>query len=370
MPGTRILSIFTTLLGNKATTNRLVDVLGRLPGVEPTFVLLGEEDYRRYPTPWWARLTNPWEAEFIARKKVGQIIARQRFDILFVNTWEYVVAFQHISRGVPAAALMDSVPATANQQLIARGQGGWKRKLIHPVHHRRFYNAVPTFDRFLPMGSDCQDALIQEYRVPPGHCEITLSPQDVNTPVRMPSGGALPLKLVFVGNDFYRKGGQFLLNLYRSALAEFCELTIVSNDTVLRQENLPDGARWLSGQKRDDVLAILRQSDLFVFPTRQDYMPQVLAEALMAGVPCMASNVGSVRDLVNDQTGFLMPFNASTEDWIKVIQSLRDHPERLEQLSLQARAFAEQHLNLTRFENLIRETISALEDLRTQKAFA
>lgn len=338
--------------------------------MKSTFVLVGEEDYRQFPAPRWARLTNPWEAEFIARKKIEHLVAGQRFDVLFVNTWEYVIAFQNIARTMPAAVLMDSVPATANQQLTARGQGGLKRKLIHPIHHRRFYSAAPAFDRFLPMGSDCRDALIREYRVSPERCEITLSPQDINTKIRTPSGAALPLRLVFVGNDFYRKGGQFLLHLYRSALAKFCELTIVSNDPVLRQETLPEGVRWLSGQKRDDVLAILRQSDLFVFPTRQDYMPQVLAEALMVGVPCMASDVGGVRDLVNDQTGFLMPFNASVEDWTKAIRSLGDNPTRLEQLSRQARTFAEQHLNLTRFENLIRDTISALEDLRSRKARA
>jgi glycosyltransferase involved in cell wall biosynthesis len=146
-------------------------------------------------------------------------------------------------------------------------------------------------------------------------------------------------------------------------------LKIVSNDPALEREQLPQGVSWIRGRNRDQVRDLLHTSDLFVFPTRQDYMPQVIAEALTTGVPCIASDVGAVRDLVQtNRTGFLMPYDASLEAWAQTIRSLRDQPERLEQLSRTSREFAEQHLDRTIFEDLIRSTIVDLQNLRQTKS--
>ena len=66
----------------------------------------------------------------------------------------------------------------------------------------------------------------------------------------------------------------------------------------------------MRGRSRDQLVQIYQQSDVFLFPTQQDYMPQVLAEALSTGLPCIANNVGAIRDLVRDgETGFLMSRN-------------------------------------------------------------
>ena len=52
-------------------TRALMRALDRLPGLDPTYVILGGDDYVKYPAPWWARLTSPWEAEYIARVRSG-----------------------------------------------------------------------------------------------------------------------------------------------------------------------------------------------------------------------------------------------------------------------------------------------------------
>ena len=44
--------------------------------------------------------------------------------MLFVNTSELRVAFQHLARNVPTMAYLDAVPATVHSQLADRGHGG------------------------------------------------------------------------------------------------------------------------------------------------------------------------------------------------------------------------------------------------------
>ena len=357
---TKSLCIFTSLLGNKLMAERMLATLGRIEGLEITSVVVGNEDYARYPAPAWTRLTDPWAGQYIARCKTGPVL-QQPFDILLMNSWEFVVEFQDLTRRIPSAVVMDSVPATVNAQLRARGVGGWKRWLSHSVHHRAFRKAASNCDFFLPMGSDCADALHHDYGIRRDACLVTLAPQDTSVwspPTRVCRH---PLRLLFVGNDFVRKGGDFLLRLYTDHLAGRYQLTIASNDPELAKRPLPAGVQWLQGRTREQLRQVYGESDLFVFPTRQDYMPQVLAEALTMGVPCLANDVGGIRDLVRDgETGFLMRVEDPPAAWAERLDRLTNDFDALSRMSTAARRFAEQRLNIRRFETMIENVVHKL----------
>jgi glycosyltransferase involved in cell wall biosynthesis len=365
LQNTRLLCILTALLGNKSTTPRLVGALNRIPKLDVTYVTLNPEDYVRFPAPRWARATNPWHLQYVARQKVQPHI-HDPFDLLLVYSWECVTAFRELGRRIAAAALVDSVPSTIDRQLRRRGMGGWKRSMSHGLHQGSFRRAARDFKIFLSMGSDCADSLAQDYGVPRDRIFITLAPQDLDT--WKPAGRVYlpPMRLLFVSNDFTRKGGDFLLRLFYAHLTNHCRLTIASNDASLESRQLPPGVVWLHGRSRDELLQVYQQSDLFLFPTQQDYMPQVLAEALATGLPCMANDVGGIRDLVRDgDTGFLMSPADPPERWASLIEGLVAQPDELSRLSANARRFAEQNLSLAGFDELIAAVITRLRGVET-----
>jgi glycosyltransferase involved in cell wall biosynthesis len=56
-----------------------------------------------------------------------------------------------------------------------------------------------------------------------------------------------------------------------------------------------------------EVGNFLPAMDLFLFPTHKEAMGIALVEAMAAGLPCVATNVGGIPEVVTEQTGRLVP---------------------------------------------------------------
>ena len=59
--------------------------------------------------------------------------------------------------------------------------------------------------------------------------------------------------------------------------------------------------------KRNDINRILGYTDIFILPSLHEGLPNALMEAMSMGVPCIATDVGGVRELIsNDSLGIVI----------------------------------------------------------------
>jgi glycosyltransferase involved in cell wall biosynthesis len=146
-----------------------------------------------------------------------------------------------------------------------------------------------------------------------------------------------------------RKGYAYL----REALAHIAGRNLARPPIVLvfgsRSGDELSVSTHFAGTVTDDghLSRLYSAMDVFVCPSRQENLPNTIAEALACGIPTVAFDIGGIPDLVSHgKTGYLAkPFD--TCDLAEGILSCIDG-ERQKQMSVAARAHAERMLDGSR----------------------
>ena len=147
--------------------------------------------------------------------------------------------------------------------------------------------------------------------------------------------------LLFVGRLAEKKGVAYLIAAMESILVDFpkCKLIIVGDGpekAVLLQQSQQlgiSGSIIFAGSVPNSSLpSFYKAADVFVLPSIVDStgdtegLGVVLLEAIAAGTPVVASNVGGIPDIIiNGRTGLLVPQKKPYEIARAVSSLLRGH---------------------------------------------
>ena len=130
-------------------------------------------------------------------------------------------------------------------------------------------------------------------------------------------------------------------------------------ETAIQKANFRQGRFHLVGPV-PDVAPYIASYDLLCLNSRLDGRPVVVLEALAMGVPVLASKVGALPDLVQeDENGWLV----QPEDYDRfahLIDQLAANPEKAREMKKNARRFAEARLDATK---MLSEYAGVVRDL-------
>ena len=132
------------------------------------------------------------------------------------------------------------------------------------------------------------------------------------------SKGSLDGKIRFVstGSLLYGKGYDLLINAFSQLKlpSEKWSLTIIGEgqerknlQTLIDRVGLSDNIYLIGRKVKLEIMQILSQSDVFVLPSRSETFGVVYIEAMMMGLPVIATVCGGPEGFVRPSDGLLIP---------------------------------------------------------------
>jgi glycosyltransferase involved in cell wall biosynthesis len=245
----------------------------------------------------------PWalSGSLLARRAIARVA--DQVDGVFVHSTTLALLSGDLFRRRPAILSTDGTPA--NKGAMREWYGLEKESRLGArlkrLAYRRAFRAAAGF---VAWSQWAKASLVEDYGCPEG--DVAVIPPGIDLQQFQPAtkNGALP-RILFVGGDFARKGGDLLLSVFEKRLRGRAELDLVTSAAV---REVP-GVRVHRGVSANSpqLHSLSAAAAVFALPTRADCLPLVCMEALAAGLPLVATRVGGIPDLVREgQNGLLV----------------------------------------------------------------
>lgn len=230
-----------------------------------------------------------------------------RFESILWASWAAKSVLDLVS-ATPAFLIMDMTPVQMEamgalygySSFRARFGAGFKRRATDRLYHAARH--------FFPWNDWVAASLREDYGISPERI-TPISPgvdQALFTPGSEVRPKGAPVRLLFVGGNFARKGGDLLLRWARETEIETpWELNIVTRDAVPQTPHTVVCPGLANNSP--ELVRLYQESDVFVLPTLADCYSLVAMEAMSCGLPVVTTRLGGIPEIVADgETGFLL----------------------------------------------------------------
>ncbi len=168
---------------------------------------------------------------------------------------------------------------------------------------RQIYrNATMNFVR----STNIRQSIIEQYQQPPEKVACVYAASNVQIEGFIAEEKSYASQnILFVGMDWERKGGADLVQAFKLVLEKFPDatLTIVGANPNIQLKN----CRIIGKIAPPELIQYYKSAAVFCMPTRKDPFGIVYLEAMQAGLPIVATNLGAIPDFIqNDWNGFLV----------------------------------------------------------------
>ena len=313
-----------------------------------------------YPNDWITKippisLSGVWRNSAATWLRIRPLRRRHgEFDAAYYLGYSIVTFLWRFRHRVPYALALDLTPLWAARNDLWYALPRFNpESLSSRVKHVITRSVFARASHLLPFSTGVRDSLVHDYGIPEERITVLppgvdlqtwcLSQEDVEARERH----AGPPRILFVGRDFRRKGGDLLVTL--AARSEFQDVefhfaTDSYEGPALKNVHVHTGLV----ENSPELIAAYRNADIFVLPTRADTYSWVSLEAMAMGLPVIVGDVGGIADIVVDgETGFLVHPD-DLEALAQHIQTLLSNPVLRREMGLRGRRRVEERFDLGR----------------------
>lgn len=236
----------------------------------------------------------------------------------------------------------------AKQEFIAISKAS---KLVYPsewaansaIHD---YQAAASKVEIIPFGANLDD--------PPSAEEVDLNTKPTS-----------PCRLLFIGKDWERKGGdvafQTLISLQKMGIDT--ELTCIGSipSDAIKHEKLTviPFLNKNNSKHRQQFKDLFGRSHFLIFPTRAEAFGVVICEANAFGLPVITTEAGGIPSIIaTGKNGYMLPLSASGEDFASLIANIFSDQNQYEQLVRSSRKEYDCRLNWNKWAERIEQIIT------------
>ncbi|NWJ46529.1 MAG: glycosyltransferase family 4 protein [Chloroflexi bacterium] len=250
-----------------------------------------------------------------ARRAISKL--NYKPDLFFFHTATLTVFSIDKTKGVPTIISLDATPKNLDSvgQAYNHKQGNRLSEEMKLAMHRRSYRAAKAL---VTWSHWVKKSLVEDYGIAPDKVEVIrpgtnlqlwqLSDQEWQT--RRVKSNTDPVRILFVGGDFERKGGKLLLQTYREIIKSKglkAELHLVTKADIPNEPELGLFVHHGIAANSPEMQKLYKQADIFALPTEGDCLPVVIGEALASALPVISTRVGAIDEAVLEgQNGFLI----------------------------------------------------------------
>ena len=235
--------------------------------------------------------------------------------------------------------LPGALHASYHDQTVAMVEKGWSPWL--PPDFGSFreqwieleMRSLQSKDIILTYSDRTKRSMIEDYGVAVEKVFVAPTACKIDYPSREAVLRQRQNKLLFASTDFFRKGGDILLDAFQILRKHMpaLELVLVGGAVPCA---LPEGASHLGKVTHSELVDLCLESALILHPARHDAFPNVLKEAQACGLPAVASASAGIPEIVrHERTGLILdrPDGGTLAE--AVLALLHDAP-RLESMRL------------------------------------
>ena len=292
-------------------------------------------------------------ASWRARRALGAALKQAPHEALLFHTQVASLFSVDLMHRYPSVICLDATPINYDSVGAAYGHRAAGDGFLDRRKYKLNRQAFQAATALVAWSEWARRSLIDDYGVDPTRISV-LAPGAhrayFNVGQQRLSGssrdGRSPVRLLFVGGDFARKGGPELIEAVHG-FGDACELDVVSNAAIgTTQPNVRvhHGVRPNS----PELLSLFSQSDVFVLPTHADCLALVLMEATAAGLPVITTEVGALPEAVLPGVSGLTVPPGDIAALRAAIEALVSDPSRRVRMGHAAHALARHKFDATR----------------------
>ena len=239
--------------------------------------------------------------DFSMIRKMIKIFNSEKPDV--IHTHRYVMQY-----AIPAAIIARIKHRVHTMHSVATKENSNLARKINSLFYR-FAHVIPV-----ALSEEVQKTIVDEYHIKPENIPVVLNGVDLRKCI-IKSNYSIngKIKILHIGRfaieknhkvlvesiaDLSERGYDIELYLYGQGELEASIKELVKS--IHKENNI-----YFCGLT-DDIYSIMPKCDMFVLPSIYEGVPMTLIEAMGTGMPILASNVGGIPDMIeNEESGLL-----------------------------------------------------------------